>query len=63
MILITRVAERIWSVCAWRFCTAAIAGSVTSRVPSGLDWSSSSRTAAEFSGLSGVMRKMSGSGL
>ena len=63
VILITRVADRIWSVCAWRFWTAAIAGSVTRRMPSGLAWSSSARNAPELSGRSGVTRKMSGSGL
>ena len=63
VILIVRVADRIVFVCAWRFCTSTIAGSVTRRTPSGLDWSSSARSAPDSLGFVGVRRKMSGSGL
>ena len=63
VILMIRVADRMRLVCAWRLATEAIAGSLIRRVPSGLVGSSSARSASALSGLSGVTRKVSGSGL
>ncbi len=64
VILIMRVAERIVLVCAWRFCTSAIAGSVTRRVTERARLVElGAQRARVRSGWSGVRRKMSGSGL
>ena len=59
----TRVATRILFVSSLRFLTASIDGSIAVRPPPGADGASASRSLSALSGLSGVTRNVSGSGL
>ena len=58
----TRVATRIFCVSSFEFFTESIAGSITVRPPPGVEGDSASRSLSASSGLSGVTRKVSGSG-
>ena len=59
----TRVATRIFCVSSLEFLTVSIAGSIVVRPPPGALGDSASRSFSALSGLSGVTRKVSGSGL
>ena len=59
----TRVTDRILAVSSSRLRTSSIDGSTTERPPDGERGASASRIWPMLSGLSGVMRKVSGSGL
>jgi hypothetical protein len=59
----TRVATRMRSVSSREFFTVSIAGSTVVRPPPGAAGASASRSFSALSGLSGVTRNVSGSGL
>ena len=59
----TRVATRIFWVSSLEFLTVSMAGSIVVRPPPGALGDSASRSFSALSGLSGVTRKVSGSGL
>ena len=63
VIFTTRVTERILFVSSSRLRTSSIAGSTTVRAPDGACGASASRSLAMSSGLVGVTRNVSGSGL
>ncbi len=63
VIFTTRVATRIFCVSSLEFLTTWIAGSSVVRPPPGVEGDSASRSLSALSGSSGVMRKVSGSGL
>ena len=59
----TRVATRIFCVSSLEFLTVSMAGSIVVCPPPGARGVSASRSFSALSGLSGVTRKVSGSGL